>query len=58
MLAADAHLQRRSGGPPRSVPSRTSSPTPSASTTSKGFRGEEPQLQVGPHHPPLDVVAG
>ena len=42
---------------PRATPRRTSSPTPSASTVSNGLAGQQPQLEVGRHHPALDVVA-
>ncbi len=42
VLAADADLEAGRVARPRSVPSRTSSPTPSESTTSKGLRGSSP----------------
>ena len=42
---------------PGLAPSRTSSPTPAWSMVSNGLRFSRPGLEVGRHHPALDVVA-
>ena len=43
---------------PRSMPIRTSSPTPSMSSVSNGLIAEDAHLQVGGEERGLDVVAG
>ena len=58
VLAADPDLEARLVERPRSVPRRTSSPTPSKSTDVEGVARQEAELEVGVHHAALDVVAG